>query len=137
MTSGSRRSFAGAFTVVAVLMSVACQDGWGHLSLAQWLHEKAGRKSGTFRGHYVSAFETSAFEPCGSGEKWWVEGNIVDLRKPANPSEPGEWEPREFYVEWRGTRSATGNYGHMGDYLRELEVSEVLVARPYTPDACK
>ncbi len=85
-----------------------------------------------YRGTYLFGMEQSEFRPEGSRDKWWLSGDIHDLRKRfTRPSKDGSAElsgPVAIVVE--GELSAIGQHGHLGLYKRELRVSQVLEVAP-------
>lgn len=84
--------------------------------------------SGVYRGIYVTGFEMAGFKACGYDEIWWVEFDLAEgspgVGEQAEKLEHG-WDGG-VYVEWRGEPSQKGSYGHMGSYVREIKVTEVL-----------
>jgi len=85
-------------------------------------------QEGVFAGYYVRGFEISDFRPAGTKERWWVDrgGSMGSL---ANC----QWS-NPCYLVVRGQLSGLGSHGHLGDYKRELRVTEVLEQRPLHPD---
>jgi uncharacterized protein YceK len=85
-----------------------------------------------FRGTFLFGIEQSEFRPEGSHEKWWLSGNIHELRKRfARPSQHASAElsgPVDIVVD--GQLSGIGQHGHLGQYKRELRVSHVLEIAP-------
>lgn len=94
--------------------------------------EPAWEPVARYRGVYMFGMEQSEFRPEGNGERWWVTGNIHDLRKRfARPSRDVSAElsgPVGIVVD--GELSAIGQHGHLGQYKRELRVSRVLEVAP-------
>lgn len=80
-------------------------------------------------GRFASGFETSAFYPCEVDEQWWVHADSAAWAKlhapPARRDTAGYLEAVAF-VRLRGEVSPPGEYGHMGAYQREFQVSEVV-----------
>lgn len=96
-------------------------------------------RSDVFAGRFTDGFETSAFAPCGTGERWWITGNTDALYRALYPGFPGSGLPTGFttaYVEVTGRVSGPGKYGHLGAYRRELNVQSVLVVRATPPETC-
>jgi hypothetical protein len=78
-----------------------------------------------YRGEYFYNFETAAFTPEGSSERWCVNSaKLKDAEVPANGSPGGPWGAAEIVV--RGTLSPEGNYCNLGAYKRFLEITEVI-----------
>lgn len=69
-----------------------------------------------YRGIYQQGFEVSSFSPCGSSERWWLEG--VGGRLPEG----------ESFVVIRARVSTRGAYGHMGGYTRRAMLTRVISA---------
>jgi hypothetical protein len=71
-------------------------------------------------------FEVSSFLPCGSQEAWWVVAtNELSQQYGALNVPPGQ----SAFARLRGVRSGRGNYGHLGSYRHEFEVTEVVTLR--------
>lgn len=88
-----------------------------------------------YKGHYVSAFERKIFWPCGvEDEAWWLKGKSAIyseleefIKKNSLRSGKSKMKPNTpFYIEVKGTRSAKGEWGHMGRYIYELNVTEII-----------
>jgi hypothetical protein len=80
---------------------------------------------GVFTGYYSSGFEVSDFRPVGTKERWWLSwkreiGSQCDRSTPC-------------YLVVRGKLSGQGLHGHLGDYKRELVVTEVIEQRSLNP----
>lgn len=96
-----------------------------------------------YKGHYVSAFERKNFYPCGVGEMWWldVSSSIYSeleefIKNNSLRSGKSYMKPNTpFYIEVKGTRSAKGEWGHMGRYMYELKGTEVIDVS--VTDKCK
>jgi hypothetical protein len=85
-------------------------------------------ESGVYVGDYEHGFEMSKFTPdADKAEHWWLKGKI-DC-----PDAPGKKTAANraptLHLEVRGTLGPGGQYGHMGRYMRELTVQEVLVCK--------
>lgn len=102
-------------------------------------------KSSTSRGLFFAGFEQHSFMPCAADETWWWGK--------AYPTDP-DWlmvddlfddscDPEEdpycglVYMEVDGSVSEPGQYGHLGQYERELIVSRVYYASVDVPAGCK
>ena len=92
---------------------------------------------GVYEGEYVHGFETSAFTACGSTERWWTNGTLDDITRfeKEHPDRTGEYGTRLF-LRVEGTPSATGNFGHLGSYPRELQVHRVIEVHEYRDNDC-
>jgi hypothetical protein len=111
-------------TVAGLLLVVGL--GWRLLSSPD-----TGDQAGTFRGIYFQGFETSGFRPCDGAETWWV--NQVPSGQFAQFGQGGDFS---VYVEWTGTRSGRGIYGHMGMYRHQIDVEKVILAREPLASDC-
>lgn len=93
------------------------------------------------RGIYVQSFEVSSFTECGSSERWWLSfGSRAasrDFDERVGGGATGAKWGAQTYVEWEGTASAPGKYGHLGSYAREFVVARVVQARPATDADCR
>jgi len=89
-----------------------------------------GSHSNTVRGRVSFGFEEAAFRPCGSDEQWWITGsdNHVNELQTKWKDLGLEWYT-PGYAEVEGNRSDKGEYGHLGAYQREFEVSDVKEVR--------
>lgn len=83
-------------------------------------------------GHYRFGFEVEAFRPCGSSEDWWVT-TADELRSRA---ERLSGTSRPVYAVVRARVSPRGEYGHLGQYPRQVSVVEVLEMRPARSSDC-
>ena len=93
----------------------------------------AKSQDGKYRGFLTTGREQQAFIPCDCEDIWWVEYNSVTVEQLRGARQNGrcyetfdnpgcqEWT----YAEVSGNLSPAGQYGHMGRYLRELEVNEI------------
>jgi len=74
----------------------------------------------TYRGHYFSNFETSAFTPEGSTESWCVAGSQMSkITDKTGISVSAD-------VVLKGTLGKRGNYCSLGAYHYILAVQEVV-----------
>lgn len=100
----------------------------------------ADSSSRLYRGVYVQSFETSSFTACGSGERWWLTfasgAAASDFSERVGGTGSATWG-KQVYVEWEGTPSEPGEYGHLGAYAREFRVTRVREARPATDADCR
>ena len=84
-----------------------------------------------YSGVYVSMFEVSEFTVSDEkwiGQKWWLSGDLQELLDKCQKNKvPIACQP--IYVEVSGKLSRKGNYGHLGQYDRELQVDKVLSAK--------
>ena len=90
---------------------------------------------GRFRGTYEFGSERSVFRPEGDRGKWWVTGNVDELRQrfvALSREESAEFNG-PVPVVLVGELSGKGEFGHLGAYKRELRVTQVVeVSRPRT-----
>jgi hypothetical protein len=94
-------------------------------------------RSETRQGYVVLGFETSAFQPCGDAEQWWLSGDTDVMGELENAfADLGGTAGARLYVEVRGVLSREGSYGHLGAYPREFHVTEVVDARPAEDGDC-
>ncbi len=90
-------------------------------------------KETTWEGSFSAGFEVQAFSPCLSDQQWWTNGTDLHRRYYAL----GLAEYEEAYARLRGHLSGPGEYGHMGAYRREFEVTQVLEIRQKQEDDCR
>lgn len=65
---------------------------------------------GVFVGLYVSGAETSEFESCETGERWWFEeGGLYGV------------QCADLWITVDGRLCGPGEYGHLGGYAYELQ----------------
>lgn len=96
-----------------------------------------GSSRDVYRGRVSFGFEEAAFRPCGSNEQWWVTGSddaVTELQDKWNALGLDWYHPA--YAEIKGDRSGSGEYGHLGAYEREIEVTEVIGVRLLDGDEC-
>ncbi len=91
---------------------------------------------GVYSGEWVTGFETSLFTPCGTNYRWWMDGAAFEAEGQFFREHPHA-DPRALWVSVRGTPSATGPNGHLGQYSRKLTAREVLELREYRRGDCK
>lgn len=102
-----------------------------------------------FAGIYDQGFENSTFLPCEGmpaeaayydrvGFYWAsVPGNIgAALDKVVPATEDGRHRGRRFYVEWLGTSTGPGVYGHMGAALYDLDIEALYKVSATIPASC-
>lgn len=76
------------------------------------------------QGYVVLGIETSAFQPCGDAERWWLSGGADGMSELQNTfAGPGEMAGLRPYVEVRGVLSREVCYGHLGAYARTFHVT--------------
>jgi hypothetical protein len=87
-------------------------------------------------GFYIAEFEVSSFVPCGCdedlgyGQGYWLSsdpdsgfGKAYHMSSPTSDYKtPGV----VVYVQFEGTVSDYGSYGHLGMYLREITVTKLI-----------
>lgn len=84
---------------------------------------KAPYESRPLRGIFRHGWELQSFRPCGSREDWWV-ADAADLRPRAERA--GLDPDGPLLVEVRASVSPPGRFGHLGGYVRQIGVNEVL-----------
>lgn len=90
-----------------------------------------------FRGTYSFGFEVSSFEPCSSGEQWWVlSDEDLHVAYERTVGEGAKYAYVPVFVRLRGRIGPEGRYGHLGVYQRELTVTEVLEIREARQGDC-
>lgn len=74
------------------------------------------------------------FAPCDTDERWWVvnEGDLVSQYKTV-----AEQDYEQVFARVRGTISEPGEYGHGGEYPREIEITRVLQVREQMEGDCE
>lgn len=72
---------------------------------------------GELAGVYELGFERQTFRPCGSAETWWVGSAPASLQRGLGT---------RAYVRVKGTVGASGSFGHMGRYPRQLQITDVV-----------
>lgn len=84
-------------------------------------------------GHVRHGFEQSVFVPCGGSEVWVNDRvGLWDRYEEIVPV-TGEWA----FVRIRGAMSLwPGRHGHLGNYTRQVTVTEVLEMRSGRPSDC-
>lgn len=102
-----------------------------------------------FAGLYDTGFENSTFLPCEgmpaeaayydrAGFYWAnVPRNIGAALHRAVPATEDDWRRgRRLYVEWLGTSTGPGIYGHMGAALYDLDVEALYKVSATIPASC-
>lgn len=83
-----------------------------------------------FRGTYSTGFEVSSFEPCSSGEQWWVlPSEDLHVAYERTVGEGAKYAYAPVFARLRGGIGPAGRYGYLGVYQHELTVTEVLAIR--------
>ena len=101
-----------------------------------------------FAGVYFWGFEQSHFYPCDGvsaeasyyeyPQGYWVHAPsiVYSALKRAMPTPEGDWDSRRVYVEWLGTSTGPGLYGHMGGALYQLDVEALYKVSTNIPATC-
>lgn len=96
---------------------------------------------GVYRGQYVVGFETRWFTPCGTDQRWWIPRDLDEVTRFIThlPKEAGPhgWDNARLFLKARAIPGATGNFGYLGKYSRELDVLEVLEVREFRTSDCE
>jgi putative lipoprotein len=82
----------------------------------------------TYAGTVAFGFEVEEFRPCGRDESWWVTSAPQDLRERYRAAAGFDYKP--VYVVVEGIVGPPGEYGHLGAYDHELEVTRLLEMDP-------
>ncbi len=94
-----------AALIACALMSAACFNA---SERADANRNSGGPASGVHRGLYMSGFERSGFQPCGSDEVWWVipppeVASAMYARVPPAGNSNNEPRPRKVIpLMWSG-----------------------------------
>ncbi len=90
-------------------------------------------ETGTYVGHIVLGFEVRAFRPCGAEELWWVESDSATAKRIRALVGPGAFNvqaaPTSLFLKAKASLYGNGHFGHQGDYLRELHLTEIVEVR--------
>jgi hypothetical protein len=114
--------------------------------------------SRTFRGIWNSGFEMSDFSPC-AADSWSLASDTIGVGNrdegagawvTSLPDRKGKLWPRvkpgaaraipggySSYVEWHGTVTGPGHYGHLGVAAFKIEVDSVIKMRAPSANDCK
>lgn len=84
-------------------------------------------------GFYTWGFEVSAFQECGNDESWWVG---MDAGLGQRHREIGTRQYQPIFVVVDGEVSGRGQYGHLGAYDRQIDVTHLLEAREVRQEDC-
>lgn len=91
----------------------------------------------TYRGVVSFGFEVSSFAPCGGDQQWWVTDGDALLELQTRYNDLVEFPYTKAYARLKGNRSRIGEYGHLGAYQREFEVTEVIEVRALDEGECE
>jgi hypothetical protein len=85
-------------------------------------------------GHYTVKWEEQSFQPCGSGEKWWVSdpGPLMARYRELVRDDYGT-----VFVTVRADVTDRGRFGHLGMFPRAAAVREVVRAGPAGENDCR
>ena len=125
-----KRSIFATGLVLSVVICTATISG------CSLFGSKFGGGADSYVGTMSFGFEESAFRPCDRTEQWWIVGGevVVDLQSKYNDFGVNWYEP--VYAELKGDPSNKGEFGHLGAYEREFEVSDVVEVRLLEPGEC-
>lgn len=87
------------------------------------------------RARVAFGFEEAAIRPCNSDEQWWIVGDKGSELQNRWYELHLQWY-QHGYAEVRGERSEKGQYGHVGAYDREFDVTEVIEVRQLEEGEC-
>lgn len=94
----------------------------------------AATETQTYRGIYKAGFETSRFIPDGKEEHWWITAKdpeigkrLFTLEKTLTPDQVKKvGRLATARLEAEGVVSELGQYGSLGAYQREFEVTKII-----------
>jgi len=97
------------------------------------------------RGTVLLGPEMMAFQPCNSSDEWWIastgdsEGKVAAILNAQPRCDLGTMPCvlQRAYVEAEARVSEKGEYGHMGEYAREIHFTKVTTAAQAGPADCK
>ena len=97
---------------------------------------RPGGRSLVHVGQMSFGFEEAAFRPCNSDEQWWITGGDVvgEMQSRYNDLGVAWYEP--VYAKLKGDRSRKGQFGHLGAYQREFDVSDIVEIRLLEQGEC-
>ncbi|MFC2085744.1 hypothetical protein ACFLRO_00875 [Bacteroidota bacterium] len=97
---------------------------------------RLGGRTDVYVGQMSFGFEEAAFRPCNTREQWWITGGDVvgELQSRYNDLGVAWYEP--VYAKLKGDKSGKGEYGHLGAYEREFDVSDVIEIRLLEQGEC-
>jgi hypothetical protein len=82
-----------------------------------------------FRGHYSTSFEHSGFKDCEDPSEpwgwWWSQGSRAAGSELFEELGPNPDDPPGIYVQLDGVLSEPGEWGHLGQYERELTATHI------------
>ena len=96
-------------------------------------------RRGTFKGFYSAGFEHSRFIPFDDPDAWiWVRfSNLLEAsHSPPWPAFPDTVPYPCVFVEWVGTLTGPGLYGHMSVSTHQLVVDTIRSVRPARSQEC-
>lgn len=101
-------------------------------------------------GLYTWGFEKSSFVPCAGmppeatyydmpGHFWVDMPHVINraIERAASPNDDDLMTGRMVYVEWLGTTTGPGQYGHMGMALYQLDVEALYKVSATPPASCR
>ncbi|NVK23211.1 MAG: hypothetical protein HWD86_11895 [Kangiellaceae bacterium] len=96
-----------------------------------------------YRGYLTEGFEWSYFVECDSQEKWWLKNTptMMDLRKKLSNKgvkfvyDMSQTNPT-VYVSVTGQLSEKGQWGHLGQYPRQLAINKYQAYSMDKQDIC-
>jgi len=121
--------------VIAVLLSISIVVLW---------QTSKGKENQTLQGIYLMAFERSDFYPnvevCPpSGTRYWLDpASIPNLRAQLATLTVDQAHALAYqavYLRFVGDISNRGQYGHLGQYWREVQVKRILEIKKI--DSCQ
>jgi hypothetical protein len=110
------------------------------LSSALWAGQpqaKASPSASTFRGYYIFGHGANRFEPCGSGQKYWVVGDqelLLQLR--AAYQRLARVPEGPVYVELKGALGPKPSFGAAASHDGVLLVRQIVAVRSKGDGGC-
>lgn len=88
---------------------------------------KSEPETNIYEGMIVLGFEEMKFTDMGNTERWWISGMPEGLQERYNELATREYDA--VYIKFRGKAGPKEQYGHLGQYAREVEIIEVIEMR--------
>lgn len=82
-----------------------------------------------FSGFYEAGWEKQVFRPCGLQEEWWSWSTDQIIEE-----DQRGWG--QVFVVLEGQVSPPGSFGHLGQYPRQIVITQVIQVRAAAGAAC-
>lgn len=106
----------------------------GRLAELQALIATDRGKADTLRGFYVYGANRNSFQPCGSGQRYWVEGDSEQVGQLQQDYISRASAPLQvLYAELRGQIAADENYQ---DHSGVLQLASIILLKPPSDSEC-